>query len=152
MSMPGRSASSGHTGDRLLALCTYGMLIAAPFTLGTLAILAILIAYVRRGGAEPLARGHYDRQIRTFWMDLIVLGLGLICGWGALGAGLGAALVAAGLPLPGNWSAVHIGFGAIALGAIWLVLWAMGLGGLTLGSIFGAMRLASGRPAGKTRG
>ncbi len=38
------SSSSGRAGDRALALCTYGMLIAAPFTFGTLAILGILTA------------------------------------------------------------------------------------------------------------
>jgi uncharacterized membrane protein len=135
--------------DRALALATYGMLIAAPFTLGLLALLAIIIAYLRRGGAEPLARGHYERQIRSFWMDLIVLAIGFICGWGALGAGIGAALAASGLPV-GNWNPVHIGVGAIVLALIWLGTWALGLGGLVLGSIFGAMRLASGRPAGKT--
>jgi uncharacterized membrane protein len=142
---------SGRSADRLLALVSYGFLIAAPFTLGALAVLAILIAYIRRGRAEPLAKSHFERQIRTFWMDLIVVAIGFICGWGALGAGIGAALVAAGFPLPGNWSAGPIGAGALALAAIWLFAWSMGLGGLVLGSIRGAVRLASGRPAGKTR-
>jgi uncharacterized membrane protein len=136
--------------DRALALATYGMLIAAPLTFGSLGFLAIAIAYIRRGRAEPLARGHFERQIRSFWMDLIVVAIGFICGWGALGAGLGALLVAWGFPLPGNWSPVPFGLGAFVLGVIWAVTWGLGLGGLVLGSIFGAMRLASGRPAGKT--
>jgi uncharacterized membrane protein len=145
-----RGSRSG-SADRLVALVVYGLLIAAPFTLGALAVLAMLIAYVWRGRAEPLAKSHFERQIRSFWMDLIVLVIGFICGWGALGAGIGAALVAAGFPLPGNWSAGPIGAGALVLAAIWLFAWAMGLGGLVLGSILGAMRLASGQPARKTR-
>ena len=48
--------------DRALALATYGMLIAAPLTFGSLGFLAIAIAYIRRGRAEPLARGHFERQ------------------------------------------------------------------------------------------
>lgn len=146
------SSSYGGAGgaDRALALATYGMLIAAPFTLGLLAMLAIVIAYTRRGRAEPVARSHFERQIRSFWMDVIVLAIGFICGWGALGAGIGAALAASGFPMPGNWSPAPIGLGAIVLGLIWLGTWGLGLGGLVVGSIFGAMRLASGRPAGKT--
>jgi hypothetical protein len=135
----------------MLALSTYGMLIAAPFTLGLLAVLAILIAYLRRGRAEPLAAGHYQYQIKSFWMDLIIVAIGFICGWGALAAGFGAVLEAVGVRLPGNASADHIGIGAIVLGLIWLFAWAWGLGGLILGSVFGALRLASGRPAAKTQ-
>jgi uncharacterized membrane protein len=147
------AGGSGAVGaDRALAMATYGMLIAAPFTLGLLAMLAIVIAYIRRGRAEPVAKSHFERQIRSFWLDVIVLAIGFICGWGALGAGIGAALAASGIPMPGNWSPAPIGIGAIVLGLIWLGTWGLGLGGFFIGSIFGAMRLASGRPAGKSRG
>jgi uncharacterized membrane protein len=138
-------------GERLAAMTTYVMLIVAPFTLGALAILAILIAYARRGKAEPLARSHFDHQIRSFWADLIIVVVGFICGWGAIVAGIGAIVGDFGVKLPAHADASHVGLGAIALALIWLLLWLWGIGGLVLGSVFGALRLASGRPAGKTR-
>ena len=142
---------TSHT-DRLAAMINYGLMAAAPFTLGVLAIVALLVAYLRRGRADPISRSHYEQQIRNFWTDLMVLGIGFICGWGALAAGVGAALEAMGVPLPGYYSAVHIGVGAFVLGGLWLLFWAWGFFGLVFGSITGAMRLASGRPASKTRG
>ena len=145
-----------HPAERLAALITYGLLIAAPFTLNALGLVAIAIAYARRGHADPVTRSHYDYQIRRYWMDLVLVGLGFICASGALAAGFGAAIeggmAAMGVRLPVHYDPVHIGFGAVGLLVAWLVLWAMGLLGLMFGSIFGALRLAAGLPVGRTRG
>ena len=147
--------SSSHPAERLAALVNYGLLIIAPFTLGVLGLAAVMVAYARRGHADPVTRTHYDFQIRRYWMDLVLVGLGFICGSGALAAGFGAAIeggmAAMGVRFPVHYDAVHIGAGAIFLLVAWLVLWAMGLLGLLFGSLFGALRLASGRPMGKTR-
>jgi len=144
-----------HPAERLAVLVNYGMLIVAPFTLNALGLVAISIAYARRGGADPVTRSHYDFQIRRYWMDLLLVGLGFVCGLGALAAGFGAGIegmmASMGVQLPVHYDAVHIGLGAIGLLAAWLILWAMGLLGLFFGSIFGALRLASGLPMGKTR-
>jgi len=149
------SARAVHTAERLAALVNYGLLIAAPFTLNSLGLLAMFIAYTRRGSADPVARSHFDFQIRRYWMDLLLVGLGFVCAAGALAAGFGAGIEGTmagfGVALPVRYDAVHIGVGAIVLFVLWLALWAMGLLGLLFGSIYGALRLASGLPAGKTR-
>ena len=153
--MARRASSSIHPAERLAALINYGLLIVAPFTLNSLGLLAMFIAYVRRGSADEVARSHYDFQIRRYWMDLVLVGLGFVCASGALAAGFGAAIeggmAAFGVRLPVHYDAVHIGVGAIFLLLLWIALWGLGLVGLLLGSVFGAVRLASGLPAGKTR-
>ena len=142
-----------HPLERLVAMANYGLMIAAPFTLNTLGFVAVGIGYARRGHADPITRSHYDHQIRSFWMDLLMVGLGFVCGSGALAAGFGAVLEdflqSAGVKLPWSYDPVHIGIGAIGLLVAWALCWAIGLGGLLIGSIIGALRLASGLPAGK---
>jgi uncharacterized membrane protein len=133
-------------GDRIVALTCYGLMVAAPFTVGALGLIAVGVAYVWRPRAEALERSHFDRMIRNFWMDLILVGLGVVCASGAFAAGFGALLAS----LFGNGEAVHIGIGAIVLAVLWGALWLWGLGGLWVGSILGAMRLASGQPAGRS--
>jgi uncharacterized membrane protein len=148
-------ATTIHPAERLAALVNYGLLIAAPFTLNSLGLLAMAIAYSRRGSADAVARSHFDFQIRRYWMDLLMVALGFVCAAGALAAGFGAAIEGAmaslGVKLAIHYDAVHIGAGAIVLLVLWLLLWAMGLLGLLFGSLFGALRLASGMPMGKTR-
>src|SRR4051794_17732024 len=95
-------------GDRMLGLAGYGLLVAAPFTLGVLAPVAVVIAYLRRRSPDPIAAGHFAWQIRSFWMDLIMVGLGFMFASGALAAGLGAVIEAAGAPVPFHYDAVHI--------------------------------------------
>ena len=139
--------------ERLAALVNYGLLIVAPFTLNVLGLAAVFFAYARRGYADPVTRTHYDFQIRRYWMDLVLVGLGFVFAGGALAAGFGAAIeggmAAMGVQLPVHYDAAHIGVGAIFLLVMWLLLWAMGLLGLLFGSIHGALRLVSGRPMGK---
>ncbi len=137
--------------ERVGALAVYGLLIAAPFTLGALAILAVIIAYFRRGGAGPLARSHYDYQIRSFWIDMTLVVLGVACGWASLATGLGTVAGLFGIQLPQGMTAGDLGWTAIALAIAWLVLWIWGFLGLFLGSVHGSMRLAASRPMGKTR-
>ncbi len=143
-----------HTAERLAAMVNYGLLIAAPFTLNSLGILAMFIAYLRRGSADPVARSHFDFQIRRYWTDLLLVVLGFLCAAGALaagfGAGIGGGLAAFGVDVP-RGDLMHAGLVGMVLLVMWGVLWAMGLLGLLFGSIFGALRLASGRPAGRTR-
>ena len=144
------TSTSPPRSDRLVALVNYGLFIAAPFTLGVLAFAAVMIAYARRGRADPLTRGHYDHQIRAFWTDLIVVILGFVCGWAALGMGLGTMVAAMGVQTPGLAEGPMEAW-TWALALAWALLWLRGLGGLMLGSAIGAIRLASGQPARKRR-
>jgi uncharacterized membrane protein len=138
----------------MAAMTSYALMILAPFTLNALGLLAVAIGYARRGRADPVTRTHYDHQIRRFWLDLLMVGLGFVCGSGALAAGFGAllegALLEMGVKLPWRYDPVHIGIGAIGLLLAWILLWAWGLLGLLVGSIIGAARLAQGLPAGRT--
>lgn len=153
--MTATPAYRSHPLERMAAMTNYALMIVAPFTLNLLGLLAVAIGYARRGHADPITRTHYDHQIRRFWLDLMMVGLGFICGSGALAAGFGAVfgdvLQSIGVKLPWSYDPVHIGLGAIGLFVAWLFLWAWGLGGLLIGSVIGAMRLASGLPAGKVR-
>jgi len=36
-------------------------------------LVGIILAYVNRGEAEPLARSHYDFQISTFWRAVMIV-------------------------------------------------------------------------------
>ena len=145
-----------HHAERLAALVNYGLLMVAPFTLNSLGLLAMGIAYARRGSADPVAKSHFDFQIRRYWMDLVLVGLGFVFAAGALAAGFGAAIeggmAAFGVGLPVHYNAVHVGAGAVVLLVLWILTWAMGLLGLLFGSLHGALRLVSGLPMGKTRG
>ena len=137
--------------ERFGAMVNYGLLIAAPFSFGLLAVLAVAIAYMRRKRAESLARSHYDHQIHAFWTDLALVVVGALCGWGAVASGLGALWAAYGLQLPSAMTSGRLGWTTLALTAAWGLLWLWGVVGLFLGSILGAIRLAAGRPIGKRR-
>lgn len=142
-----------HPLERGAAMTSYALMFLAPFTLNALGLVAVAIGYARRGRADPITRSHYDHQIRRFWLDLMMVGLGFVCASGALAAGFGAVLEAflqgLGVALPWSYDPVHIGLGAIGLAMVWLLCWGVGFGGLMIGSVLGAMRLASGLPAGR---
>ena len=149
--MTAAASSRSHPAERMTAMIGYALMVMAPFTLNALGLVAVAIGYARRGQADPITRSHYDHQIRRFWLDLLMVGLGFICASGALAAGFGAlfagALLELGVRLPWRYDPVHIGVGAIALLLAWLVLWAWGLIGLMISSLIGALRLAQGLPA-----
>ena len=149
-------AQAVHHAERLAALINYGLLVVAPFTLNSLGLLAMTIAHSRRGSADPVAKSHFDFQIRRYWMDLVLVGLGFAFAGGALAAGFGAVIEsgmsAFGVALPVHYNAGHVGAGAVILLVLWILTWAFGLLGLLFSSIYGALRLVSGLPVGKTRG
>jgi uncharacterized membrane protein len=151
--MTAEASPRSHPAERMAAMTGYALMIVAPFTLNTLGLAAVAIGYARRDYADRITRTHYDRQIRSFWLHLMMVGLGFICGSGALAAGFGALLAGAllelGVRLPWHYDPVHIGVGAIGLLVAWLLLWVWGLLGLMIGSLIGAARLAQGLPAGR---
>jgi len=77
-----RSADS----DRTLAVINYVLLLLA-LSNGLSAVIAAIIAYIRRDQASALARNHFDFQIRTFWYGLVIFITGFLTIW-LLGLGL----------------------------------------------------------------
>lgn len=55
---------------RGVAFLIYGLLFLAIPTLGSSAFVALILAYARRDGAAPLIRSHHRFQIRIFWIGL----------------------------------------------------------------------------------
>ena len=138
-------------GDRTILAFNYALMFLATFTFGLLSPLAVLIAYLRRGGSAPMERSHFDFQIRSFWHDVGLVIIGAMAGFAALAGGLGAILGLGGLQLPGGITWVQAGWVTILLAIAWGVLWLYGFINLVFDSVRGLMRLASGRSMGKTR-
>lgn len=58
--------------NRLLTIILYVLYIVAIFSAGLLAILALIINYVKRGDVRgTIFESHFTWQIRTFWWYLI---------------------------------------------------------------------------------
>ena len=62
------------SGDRLLMHVLYGMHTVAWLSLGTLAVIALIINYIRRSDErDPLYLTHHRYMIATFWWTLLWL-------------------------------------------------------------------------------
>jgi uncharacterized membrane protein len=63
---------------RTLMHVLYGLHTVAWMSMGTLAVIALVVNYIRRGDeSDPVYRSHHDYMIRTFWWTvfwLLVLG------------------------------------------------------------------------------
>lgn len=64
--------AAASSDERNLAILGYALLFVSPFVAGLSALATVILAYVRRHGAEPLARSHYDFQIRIFWIGVVL--------------------------------------------------------------------------------
>jgi uncharacterized membrane protein len=60
-----------------LALAVYILYFVAYFT-GITAIIGVILAHVQIGNADPMLRTHYQFQIRTFWIGLLYIVVGVI--------------------------------------------------------------------------
>jgi uncharacterized membrane protein len=63
--------------NRQLALVVY-ILYFASYFVGITALVGVIIAHIEVGKADPLLRSHYQFQIRTFWIGLLYLAIGII--------------------------------------------------------------------------
>jgi len=113
------------TEDRAMPAVVYALYILGLFH-GLTLIVGLILAYVMKSGAGPNNASHYDYQIRTFWVSLIVF----IVGAGVAGVGALLSIILVGIP-------ILFAGGMICAGA-WL--WAM------IRCIVGAVRLAEGQP------
>lgn len=61
-------------GDRTVMHVLYGMHTIAWASMGSLAVIALVVNYVKRGDeADPLYLAHHQWMIRTFWWTLLWL-------------------------------------------------------------------------------
>jgi uncharacterized membrane protein len=61
-------------GDRTMMNVLYGMHAIAPFTFWTLAVIALVLNYIRRSNeADALYAMHHNYMIATFWWTLLWL-------------------------------------------------------------------------------
>jgi uncharacterized membrane protein len=62
--------------DRSTMQVLYGLHTAAPFTLWSLSVIALIVNYVKRSDeADRLYTAHHNYMIRTFWWTLLWLAL-----------------------------------------------------------------------------
>ena len=60
------------SGDRTIMHVLYGLHTIAWASLGTLAVIALIINYIKRGDeTEPLYLQHHNYMISTFWWTLL---------------------------------------------------------------------------------
>ncbi len=62
--------------DNALAMSIYVLYGIGYFT-GISALIGVVIAYVKVEDADPVLRSHYQFQIRTFWIGLLYLTIGM---------------------------------------------------------------------------
>lgn len=134
--------------ERGVAFLCYGFLFFATFTLGLLAVLAVILAYAHTNSADLVARSHFKKQIKSFWFDILLIVAGAVAGYLALAGGVSTALGLTGVKLPGGVTLEMAGWTTLALGVAWAVLWIWGFLNLIIGSVAGAARLAAGKPIG----
>ena len=52
---------------------------------GVTAVVGVVMAYIYRDGAPEWLRTHYELQIRTFWMALLIGAIGVVLSWVFIG-------------------------------------------------------------------
>jgi len=63
--------------DTTLAMIVYGLYFASYF-MGVTSIAGVIVAYVQYGSADPLLQSHYRFQIRTFWISVLYVAVGIV--------------------------------------------------------------------------
>lgn len=80
-------AAPSDDSDRTVALICYILQAVSVVTAGLIAVVAVIIAYVRKDQAPDWLKNHYTYQIRTFWYGLAGWVVGILTIW-VLGLGL----------------------------------------------------------------
>ena len=62
--------------DNTFAVIVYVLYCVGYFTMIS-ALIGVIIAYVKVNDADPVLRSHYQFQIRTFWIGLLYLAIGI---------------------------------------------------------------------------
>ncbi len=138
--------------DRDAAFLAYGLMFLAPFLAGAPILAAAGVAFAPRNSDDAVARSHLRGQLRTIVQDLLLAAVGFVCGWAALLGGVLEVLnvgvsVSQAEPVRLAMPAAVV----LGLAAVWAICWLIAVISLFLTPALGALRLASGRPAGKGR-
>jgi uncharacterized membrane protein len=72
-----KSSSQPSVSDTGLAFIVY-LLYFAGYLTGITKIIGVIIAHIQSGSADPVARSHFQFQIRTFWIGLLYLIVGAV--------------------------------------------------------------------------
>lgn len=64
--------------DRTVMHVLYGLHTVSPFTMWSLAVVALIVNYIKKADEhDALYLGHHEYMIRTFWWTLLWLALSL---------------------------------------------------------------------------
>lgn len=77
MNQPPPPLPTARVSNSQLALIVY-ILYFVGYITGITALIGVIIAHVQVGEADPLLRSHYQFQIRTFWIGVLYVIIGLI--------------------------------------------------------------------------
>ena len=66
------------TGGLVAPIAVYALFLITIPSLGVGAILGVVIAYVLRVDAGPVAQSHFTFQIRSFWLHLLIFPFALL--------------------------------------------------------------------------
>ncbi len=137
------------SADKALALVSYVILFVSPFIAGFPSLISVIIAYVRRTGASPVLRTHYDFQIKIFWVGCALIIAGVVLGFLGVATGFGLAWSAWG-DLPATVFSFGVGTVLLIMAAgvafIGNFLW------MVIASVLGFVRLLEGQPIGRVHG
>ncbi len=63
--------------DTTVAMIVYVLYFVSYFT-GLTGLIGVIIAHIQYGSADPLLQSHYRFQIRTFWIGILYLVVGVV--------------------------------------------------------------------------
>jgi uncharacterized membrane protein len=76
--MDSARATVAESDARTIAIAAYALNLGVWVTLGASAVVAVVLAWVKRDSADPETASHLRFQIRTFWIGLAAFILGLV--------------------------------------------------------------------------
>jgi uncharacterized membrane protein len=155
----GHATRPDESSDRNLAYLVYGLLFFSLFFAGAPALVAVIIAYSRRGDVSPMIASHHRFQILIFWVSMVLAligGISMLAALGTLIGNLSQSISHEGSISLNNFSLevrdVHMPVATVTFASIALIATLLTGFWLVLTSIFGALRLASDRGIGQSRG
>lgn len=71
--------------SRSAAMLVYILMLIAPILGGVTALIGVILAYVYRDDCPEWLAGHFQLQIRTFWIGLLYFSIATITLWILIG-------------------------------------------------------------------